>query len=123
MPETRPASVGPETAATRHPVSADRREIAYSALLDIDHPFTVPASLDLALLNRDFWEAMLGSARFELSTFTPLTDSLDGLRSAMGYEDAFPRPRLRARCRFSQGTFAGILGNGRDAPKNEPARA
>jgi len=33
-----------------------------------------------------------------------------------GHEDAFPRPRLSARCRFSQGTFAGTRGNGRDAP-------
>src|ERR1700757_3569956 len=36
---------------------------------------------------------------------------------AMGHEDAFPRPRLSARCRFSQGTFARTRGNGRDAPK------
>jgi hypothetical protein len=34
----------------------------------------------------------------------------------MGHEDAFPRPRLSACCRFSQGTFAGTRGNGRDAP-------
>jgi hypothetical protein len=34
----------------------------------------------------------------------------------MGHEDAFPRPRLSARCWFSQGTFAGTWGNGRDAP-------
>src|SRR5207302_1159922 len=34
----------------------------------------------------------------------------------MGHEDAFPRPRLSARCQFSQGTFAGTRGNGRDAP-------
>jgi hypothetical protein len=34
----------------------------------------------------------------------------------MGHVDAFPRPRLSARCRFSQGTFAGTRGNGRDAP-------
>jgi hypothetical protein len=43
-----------------------------------------------------------------------------GLRRATagkGHEDAFPRPRLSARCRFSQGTFAGTWGNGRDAPK------
>jgi hypothetical protein len=36
--------------------------------------------------------------------------------AAQGHEDAFPRPRLSVRCRFSQGTFAGTLGNGRDAP-------
>ena len=35
--------------------------------------------------------------------------------SAMGHEDAFPRPRLSARSRFSQGTFARTRGNGRDA--------
>src|SRR5712671_4600623 len=34
----------------------------------------------------------------------------------VGHEDAFPRPRLSARSRFSQGTFAGTRGNGRDAP-------
>jgi hypothetical protein len=34
----------------------------------------------------------------------------------LGHEDAFPRPRLSARCRFSQGTFAAMRGNGRDAP-------
>jgi hypothetical protein len=31
-------------------------------------------------------------------------------RSLSGDEDAFPRPRLSARCRFSQGTFAGTRG-------------
>src|SRR5580704_16989579 len=36
--------------------------------------------------------------------------------TAMGHEDAFPRPRLSARCRFSHGTFAGTRSNGRDAP-------
>ena len=34
----------------------------------------------------------------------------------MGHDDAFPRPRLSAHYRFSQGTFAGTWGNGRDAP-------
>ena len=34
----------------------------------------------------------------------------------LGHVDAFPRPGLSARCRFSQGTFAGPRGNGRDAP-------
>ena len=33
-----------------------------------------------------------------------------------GHENAFPRPRLSARYRFSQRTFAGTRGNGRDAP-------
>jgi hypothetical protein len=33
------------------------------------------------------------------------------------HEERFPPPRLSARCRFSQGTFAGMRGNGRDAPK------
>ena len=36
--------------------------------------------------------------------------------AAMGHEDAFPRPRANGRCRFSEGTFAGTRGNGRDAP-------
>jgi hypothetical protein len=35
----------------------------------------------------------------------------------MGHEERFPSPRLSARCRFSQGTFAGTRVNGRDAPK------
>jgi hypothetical protein len=34
----------------------------------------------------------------------------------VGHQDAFLRPRLSARCRFSQGTFARTRGNGRDAP-------
>jgi hypothetical protein len=33
-----------------------------------------------------------------------------------GHEDAFPRPRLSARCRFSQGTFPGTRGNDKVAP-------
>ena len=37
-------------------------------------------------------------------------------RSAMGHEDAFPRPKLRGRCRFSQRTFTRTRSNGRDAP-------
>ena len=32
-------------------------------------------------------------------------------RSVMGHEDAFPRPRLSARCRFSQRSFEGTWGN------------
>src|SRR5690349_17231635 len=32
-----------------------------------------------------------------------------------GDEDAFPSPRPSGRCRFSQATFAGAHGNGRDA--------
>ena len=38
----------------------------------------------------------------------------------MGHEDAFPRPKLSARCRFSQRTFAGTRDNGRDAPIPAP---
>ena len=34
----------------------------------------------------------------------------------MGQDDPFPPPRLNGRCRFSEGTFAGMRGNGRDAP-------
>jgi len=34
----------------------------------------------------------------------------------MGHEDAFPRLRLSARCRFGQATFSGTHGNERDAP-------
>jgi hypothetical protein len=37
-------------------------------------------------------------------------------RSAVGHEDAFPRPRLSARCRFRKETIAGMRRNGRDAP-------
>ena len=36
--------------------------------------------------------------------------------SAWGHEDAFPRPKANARCRFSQRTFAGPRSNGRNAP-------
>jgi hypothetical protein len=34
----------------------------------------------------------------------------------LGHEDAFPRPRLSVRCRFSQRAFVGTWGNGQDAP-------
>jgi hypothetical protein len=48
--------------------------------------------------------------------------------AGVGHEDAFPRPRLSARCRFGQGNFTGTRGNGRDAPKadllgREPRRS
>ena len=36
--------------------------------------------------------------------------------TGVGHEDAFLRPRLNARYRFSKGTLAGTRGNGRDAP-------
>ena len=36
--------------------------------------------------------------------------------TATGHQDAFPPPRLSVGCRFSQATFAGTRGNGRDAP-------
>ena len=36
---------------------------------------------------------------------------------SLGHEDAFPRSRLSDSCRFSQVTFAGTRGNGRDAPE------
>ena len=35
---------------------------------------------------------------------------------ALGHEDPFPRPGPNGRCRFSQETFPGTRGNGRDAP-------
>jgi hypothetical protein len=34
----------------------------------------------------------------------------------LGHEDQFPPLSLSARCRFGQETFAGVRGNGRDAP-------
>ena len=34
-----------------------------------------------------------------------------------GHDDPFPRPDPNGRCRFGQETFAGVRGNGRDAPK------
>jgi hypothetical protein len=36
--------------------------------------------------------------------------------SGLGHEDPFPRANLSDRCRFSQGTFAGMCGNRPDAP-------
>src|SRR6266851_6097928 len=36
--------------------------------------------------------------------------------AAQGHEERFPPPTLSGRRRFSQGTFAGTRGNGRDAP-------
>jgi len=41
-------------------------------------------------------------------------------RSLKGHQDAFPRPRLSARCRFGQETFVGTRGNARDAPIRDP---
>ena len=41
-------------------------------------------------------------------------------RSLKGHQDAFPRPRLSARCRFSQRTFTRTRSNGRDALKAVP---
>ena len=37
----------------------------------------------------------------------------------MGHQDTFLRPRLSARYRFSQGTFARTRGNGQDAPESD----
>jgi hypothetical protein len=42
--------------------------------------------------------------------------------TAKGHQDAFPRPRLNARCWFSQETFAGSQGNGRGASAAGGAR-
>jgi len=43
--------------------------------------------------------------------------------TAVGHEDAFPRPRLRGRCRFSQRTFTRTRSNERDAPKADHLHA
>jgi len=41
------------------------------------------------------------------------------VRSAMGHEHAFPRPRANGWCRFSQGTLPpGRVATGRGAPKS-----
>jgi hypothetical protein len=37
--------------------------------------------------------------------------------AVMGHEDQFPLPRLGARYRFVEETFAETSANGRDAPK------
>jgi len=42
--------------------------------------------------------------------------------TAEGHKDAFPRPRMRGRCRFSQRTFTRMRRNGQDAPKEDIAR-
>ena len=36
--------------------------------------------------------------------------------TSLGHEDQFPPLRLSARYPFGQETFAGVRGNGRDAP-------
>src|SRR5215469_671591 len=43
--------------------------------------------------------------------------------TGLGHEDAFPRPRLSVRCRFSQGTFArtGATGETPEADLALPA--
>jgi hypothetical protein len=50
-----------------------------------------------------------------------MTRVASSARSASGHEDAFPRPSVSARCRFSQGTFAGTLGNGRGRADSRPS--
>ena len=44
--------------------------------------------------------------------FRPKRPNQSGPMAGVGYQDAFPRPRLSGRCRFSQGTFAATGGNG-----------
>jgi len=46
----------------------------------------------------------------------PRRSSNQGWMAALGHEDPFPRPRPSGRYRFGQETFAGVRGNGRDAP-------
>jgi hypothetical protein len=41
----------------------------------------------------------------------------------MGHEERFPPTRLSDGCGFRKKTVFGRRHNGRDAPKNEPARA
>jgi hypothetical protein len=41
----------------------------------------------------------------------------------MGHEDQFLPPKLSARSVIRKQTVAATRGNGRDAPKNEPAHA
>jgi hypothetical protein len=43
--------------------------------------------------------------------------------TALEHEERFPPTRLSAGCGFRKETIAGMRRNGRDAPKNEPARA
>ena len=56
-----------------------------------------------------------GSIREPLFT-RPRPRSPDGAVTALGHEERFPPSSLNGSCRFSQGTFAGTHGNGRDAP-------
>ena len=49
-------------------------------------------------------------------------DTVGAFYAGLGNEDAFPRPRLSARCRFRQGTFGGMHGSDGDAPKADGAR-
>jgi hypothetical protein len=57
-------------------------------------------------------ERTLDPARMLTESLTPGPE----LENSLGHEDAFPPPRLSGRCRFSQGTSAGTLGNDEDAP-------
>ena len=43
--------------------------------------------------------------------------------TAQGHEERFPPTRPSVGCGFGKGTIAEVRRNGRDAPKNEPARA
>jgi hypothetical protein len=49
-------------------------------------------------------------------TAVPEADTVGAFYAGLGNEDAFPRPRLSARCRFRQGTFGGMHGSDGDAP-------
>jgi hypothetical protein len=70
------------------------------------------------------WLELAGKNRNDRGeNFPPerITNNVDGKSpnetSDMGKPSGgFPVPRLSARYRFSQGTFAGTWGNGRDAP-------
>jgi hypothetical protein len=52
-----------------------------------------------------------------MATFHQLSRFVDRRqRAAMGHEDPFTRPRLNARCRLGEPTFAGMGGKEEDAP-------
>jgi hypothetical protein len=76
---------------------------------------------DVAVRQWDVWKRRVLAVRHKVGEGRQSTllsrSKPSARRSEMGHEDAFSRPRLSARCRFGQATFAATQRKGRDALK------
>src|ERR1700730_14790937 len=72
-------------------------------------------------LRRDYPCGQLSSGKAGNPPFFPVGPWFRKVGS--GHEERFPPIRLSTGCGFRKETIAGMRRNGRDAPKNEPARA